>query len=42
MALEANKNEEYQFGGILQTGVLKNFQKFTGKYLHWSLFPVKL
>ena len=35
----ANENiQKKSSGGVLSKWILKNFAKFTGKHLHWSLF----
>ena len=36
------KLQEQSFTDVLENGVLKNFAKFTGKLLCWSLFLIKL
>ena len=36
------KMQKWCFAGALEIGVFKNFVKFTGKHLHWSLFLIKL
>ena len=32
------KIQKQSFRGVLSKRILKNFSKFTGKHLHWSLF----